>query len=60
LEYPGLLPRPAILRLIKSSRVRRVSHVAGISEMRNSQRILVGNLKGRDSLGDLSIYGKII
>jgi hypothetical protein len=28
--------------------------------MKNSCNILVGNLKGRDHLGDLDLYGKII
>jgi hypothetical protein len=40
--------------------MRWAGHVGRTGEMRNSYKIFVGNLKGRDHVKDLGIDGKII
>jgi hypothetical protein len=40
--------------------MRWVGHIAYLIEMINSYRILVGRLKAKDHLGDLSIDGRIL
>jgi hypothetical protein len=46
--------------MIKSKRMTWARHVACMEEMRNSCRILVGELEGKDNLEDLGIDGRII
>jgi hypothetical protein len=40
-----------IIRVIKSRRMRCVEHVERMGAMRNADRVLVGTLEGRRSLG---------
>jgi hypothetical protein len=40
--------------------MRWAGHVTGVGKMRNSYKILVGNLKERDHSEDLSVDGRII
>jgi hypothetical protein len=47
----------SIVQVIKS---RRVGHVARVGEGRGLYRVLVGNLRERDYLGDPGIDGRII
>jgi hypothetical protein len=49
---------PYIIRVIKSR--TRAGHIARMGGMRIARRSLVGNLKGRDHLGDLGVDGRII
>jgi hypothetical protein len=42
---------PAIIRVIKSRRMRWVEHVEHMFEMRNAYKMLVGNLEGKEPLG---------
>jgi hypothetical protein len=35
-------------------------YVARMGDKRNAYKILVGNLKGREHLEDLDVYGKMI
>jgi hypothetical protein len=38
---------PAVIRMIKSRRIRWTGHVARIGEKMNAQRILMGKLEGK-------------
>jgi hypothetical protein len=49
-----------IIRMIKSRRLRWAGHILRMGEARNAYNILLENLKGRDHLEDLGVYGKII
>jgi hypothetical protein len=42
------------------SRLRWAGYVAGMEEVRNAYRILVGKPKGKRSLQDLDVGGRII
>jgi hypothetical protein len=42
---------PNIIRIIKSTRVRRAGHVARMEEKRNAYRILMGKPEGKRPLG---------
>jgi hypothetical protein len=55
----NLYTSPNIIRMIKS-RIRWVWHVAWMGEMKNTYKILVGNLKGRDNSEDLALDEEII
>ena len=55
-----LYSSPSIVRVIKSRRMRWVGHVARMVERRNVYRVLVGNLKERDHVGDPRVNGRII
>jgi hypothetical protein len=46
--------------MVKSERVKRAEHVALMGDMRKAQRILVGNLKGRDNSEQVDVNGKLI
>jgi hypothetical protein len=48
-----------VTMVIKQSRIRWTLHAACMWEMKNSFKILVGNLNGRDRLGNLDVYEKI-
>jgi len=50
-ELNDLQSSPNTLRLIKSSRMRWVGHVARMGERRGVGRVLVGKLEGKRSLG---------
>jgi hypothetical protein len=42
---------PSINRMIKSKKMRRAGHVAGMGEKRNAYRILMGKPEGKRPLG---------
>jgi len=46
--------------VIKLRRMRWEGHVACMGERRGAYRVLVGNLRERDHLGDPGIDGRII
>jgi len=58
-ELHNLYASQNIIRVIKLGRIRWVEHVAHIEEMRNVYSVL-GNLKGRDHVGDSGIDKRII
>jgi hypothetical protein len=45
-----LYTSPNIVRVIKSSKMRWVGHIACVGEMRNAYNILVGKPEGKRSL----------
>lgn len=47
------------MKVIKSKRIRWARHVANMGKMRNSFKILIGNLKERDNLEDVKVDGGI-
>jgi hypothetical protein len=51
---------PYIMQMIKFRGMRGVGHVAHSSEMTNSYRVLVGNVRQRDYLEYLYISGRIL
>jgi hypothetical protein len=51
---------PNIIRVIKSRRMRWAGHVARMGEKRGAYRILVGDLREGDHLGDPGTDGRII
>ena len=46
--------------MIKSRRTRWAGKVELMEEMRGVYRVLVGNLRNRDHLGDPNVYGRVI
>jgi hypothetical protein len=50
-EIRDLYSSPSIIRIIKSRRMRRASHVARMGEKRNAYRLLVGKSEGKSPLG---------
>jgi len=50
-ELHNLYASPSIIRVIKSSRMRLVRHVARMGYMRNAYKILVGKPEGKRPLG---------
>jgi len=46
--------------VIKSRRIRGAGHVARMGEKRGVYRVLVGNLKEGDHLGDPGLDGRVI
>jgi hypothetical protein len=54
-----LYASPNVVRAIKSRKMRLAGDVARMGEMRNTIS-LSENLKGRDNLEDLGVWGKII
>jgi hypothetical protein len=50
-ELNDLYSSPNIIRVIKSTRMRRAGHVARVGEKRGAYRILVRRLEGRRPLG---------
>src|SRR5215472_9585799 len=59
-ELNDLYSSPNIIRVIKSRRVRWAEHVARMGEKRGAYRILVGDLREGDQLGDPGVDGRII
>jgi hypothetical protein len=59
-ELNDLYSSPNIIRVIKSRRMRWAGHVACMGEKRGSYRILMGDLREGDHLGDPDIDGRII
>jgi len=59
-ELNDLYSSPNIIRVIKSRRMRWAGHVARMVERRDVYRVLVGNLKERDHVGDPGVAGRII
>jgi len=51
---------PNIVRVIKSRRMRWAGHVARLGEKKGADRVLVGNLREIDRLGDPDVGGRII
>jgi hypothetical protein len=58
-ELNDLYSSPNIVQVIKS-RMKWVGHVAHMGERRGVYRVLVGNLKEIDHLGDPGVDGRII
>jgi hypothetical protein len=50
-ELHNLYASPDIIRVIKSRKMRRVSHVAHMGEMRTAFKIFVGKPEGKRPLG---------
>jgi GH43 family beta-xylosidase len=60
-ELNDLIFSPNIVRVIKSRRMRWARHVARRGERRVVHRVLVGNLRERDHLGDPGVVdGRMI
>jgi hypothetical protein len=59
-ELNDLYSPPNIIRVIKSRRMRSAGHVARMGEKRGAYRILVGDLREGDRLGDPGVDGRII
>jgi hypothetical protein len=59
-ELHNLFSSPNIIRVIKSRRMTRMVHIAHVGKIRNAYKILVGKLRGRDHLEDLSRDVRII
>jgi len=59
-ELNDLYSSPTPVRVIKSRRMRWAGHVARMGERTGIRRVLVGNLREKDHLGDLSVDGRII
>ena len=51
MELNDLYSSPNIVRLIKSRRMRRAGHVAGMEEWRGVHKVLVGKTEGKRPLG---------
>jgi effector-binding domain-containing protein len=51
---------PNIIRLPKSRTMDSVRHVALMEKMRNAYRMIIAYLKGRDNMGDIGVYERII
>ena len=49
---------PNIVRVVKSRKMRRAGHVAGMGE--GCTGFWWGNLRGRDHWGDLDVDGRIL
>ena len=60
MEHNDLYSSPNIVRLIKSRRMSWAGHVVHMGERRGAYRVLVGDLKEIDHLGDPNIDGRII
>jgi len=56
-ELNDLYSSPSMFWVIKSRRMRWAGHVARTGERRGVYRVLVGNLRERDHLGDLGVDG---
>jgi hypothetical protein len=52
-ELYDLYSSPNIVRVIKSSRMRKVGHVARMGDRRGVYRLLVGKPEGKRPLGSL-------
>ena len=59
-DFTDLYISPNIIRMIKSRRMRWAGHVACMGARRGVHRVLVGNLRERDHLGDPGVDGRII
>ena len=59
-EINDLYSSPNIVRAIKSRKMRWAEQVARVDERRGVFRVLVGNLRERDHLGDRGVDGRII
>jgi hypothetical protein len=59
-ELNDLYSSPNIIRIMKSRRMRWAGHVARMGEKRGAYRILVGNLREGDHLGNPGVDGRII
>jgi hypothetical protein len=51
---------PNVIRVIKSRRIRWAGQVARMGERRGAYRILVGDLREGDNLGEPGVDGRII
>ena len=59
-ELCDLYCSPNIIWVIKLRRMRWAGHVARLRERRGVYRVLVGVLRERDNLEDLSVEGRVI
>jgi hypothetical protein len=59
-ELNDVYPSPNIVRVIKSRRMMWAENVARMGERRGAYRVMVGNLKERDHLGDPGMIGWIV
>jgi len=59
-ELHDLYVSPNIIRVINSRRMRRAGHVAGMEDMRNAYKILVGDPEGRNAADDRGVDRRII
>jgi hypothetical protein len=59
-ELHGLYSAPNIIKMIKSRRMRWAGHVAGMGEIRNEYKSLVGKPDGKRPLGKPRSRWKII
>jgi len=59
-ELNDVYSSPIIVQVIKLRRMRWAWHVAHMGERRGVYRVLVGNLRERDHLGDQVVGGRII
>ena len=59
-QLNNLFSSPNILWVIKSRRMRWAGHVVRMEEGRGVHKVLVGNLRERDHLGDQNVDGRII
>jgi hypothetical protein len=50
---------PDSLRVIKGGKKTQAEHVTRMGQLRNSYRNFLGNLKGKDRLGVISVHGRI-
>jgi hypothetical protein len=58
-ELHNLYSSPAIIRQIKSQRMRWAGHVARMGEGRNVYRVSVGKLEGKSYLKDQGVDGRM-
>ena len=59
-ELNDMYSSPSIVQVIKSRGMRRAGHVARMGVRRGAYRVLLGNLRERDHLGDPGVDGRII
>jgi hypothetical protein len=58
-ELNDLCSSPNIIRVIKSRRMKWAGHVGRMGEKKGVRRILVGDLREGDHLGDRGVDGRI-
>jgi hypothetical protein len=59
-ELHNLYASPYIIMVIKSRRMRWKGHVARMGDITNAYNIVIGILKGRDHLDNITVDGRII
>jgi len=51
---------PDIITVLKSRMIELEGYLARMRDITNEQKILLGNPKGRNKLGNLHVYGRVI